>query len=152
GALPALDTLIGYEAVRLFLERAEAVMLDFVLTGDNAPAVAQVCQQLDGIPLALELAAARLRMLPVEQIAQRLDDRFRLLTGGGRTALPRHQTLQALIDWSYELLPTAEQMLLRRFSVFAGGWTLAAGEAVGAADVISADKVFALLSHLIDKS
>ena len=112
----------------------------------------QICRQLDGMPLAIELAVARLRMLPVEQIAARLDDRFRLLTGGKRTALPRHQTLQALIDWSYELLTAAEQSLLRRLAVFAGGWTLEAAEAVGAGDGVAAGDVFDLLGRLIDKS
>jgi non-specific serine/threonine protein kinase len=152
GALPHLDTLISYEAVRLFVERAASNVPDFDLTGENAPAVAQVCQRLDGIPLAIELASARLRMLPVEQIAERLDDRFRLLTGGSRTALPRHQTLQALIDWSYGLLAEAERLLLNRLAVFAGGWTLAAAEAVGAGEGITAEAVFELLAHLVDKS
>src|SRR5205807_8834614 len=94
------------------------------------PAVLQVCRRLDGIPLAIELAAARVKALPVEEIAARLDDRFRLLTGGSRTALPRQQTLRALIDWSHDLLSGAERTLLRRLSVFAGGWTLGAAEAV----------------------
>src|SRR5581483_6789531 len=133
-------------------ERATAVLPNFVLTSDNAPAITQVCRRLDGIPLAIELAAARVRMLPVEQIAERLDGRFRLLTGGSRTALPRHQTLQALIDWSYELLTEAEQVLLRRLGVFAGGWTLEAAEAVGVGKRIAADAVFDVLAHLIDKS
>ena len=93
--------------------------------------MAQVCRRLDGIPLAIELAAARVKVLSVEQIAARLDDRFRLLTGGSRTALPRQQTLRALIDWSYELLTEAERALLRRLAVFAGGWTLAAAAAAG---------------------
>ena len=151
-ALPPLETLISYEAVRLFVERAASNMPDFDLTGDNAPAVAQVCQRLDGIPLAIELAAARLRMLPVEQIVERLDDRFRLLTGGSRTALPRHQTLQALIDWSYDLLADAERALLNGLAVFAGGWTLEAAEAVGAGVGITTEAVFELLAHLVDKS
>jgi len=150
--LPPTDTLMRYEAVRLFAERAVAAAPNFSLTISNAPAVVQVCQRLDGIPLAIELAAVRLRMLPVEQIAARLDDSFRLLTGGSRTALPRHQTLQALIDWSYQLLTASEQVLLGRLAVFAGGWTLEAAEAVGAGDGIAADQVFDLLSHLIDKS
>jgi len=94
----------------------------------NAPAIAAVCQRLDGIPLAIELAAARVKVLAVEQIASRLDDRFRLLTGGSRIVLPRHQTLRAAIDWSYDLLPESERMLLRRLSVFAGGWTLDSAE------------------------
>src|SRR5207237_7612288 len=98
------------------------------VTPANAPAVAWVCHRLDGIPLAIELAAARVKALPVEQIAARLDDMFRLLTGGSRTALPRQQTLRALIDWSYYLLSPSEQALLRRLSVFAGGWSLEAAE------------------------
>src|SRR5204863_5915271 len=102
----------------------------FAVTPQNATAVAQVCHRLDGIPLAIELAAARVKALPVEKIAERLDDRFRLLTGGSRTALPRQQTLRALIDWSYDLLSESEQTLLRRLSVFAGGWVLEAAEAV----------------------
>src|SRR5205823_2932735 len=114
----------------LFVERARAVREDFAVTTANALALAQVCARLDGIPLAIELAAARVRVLPVEQIAGRLDDRFRLLTGGSRTALPRQQTLRALIDWSYDLLSEPERALLRRLSVFAGGWTLEAAEAV----------------------
>src|SRR5206468_8523195 len=106
------------------------VLPSFAVTSGNAPAVAQICHRLDGIPLALELAAARVRVLPVERIAARLDDRFRLLTGGSRTALPRQQTLRALIDWSYDLLTEDERALLRRLSVFAGGWTLEEAEAV----------------------
>src|SRR5690242_7363046 len=93
-------------------------------------AVVQVCRHLDGIPLAIELAAARVKALPVEKLNERLDDMFRLLTGGSRTALPRQQTLRALIDWSYDLLSPSEQALLRRLSVFAGGWTLEAAEAI----------------------
>lgn len=151
-ALPSLDSLIGYEAVRLFRERAAAVMPAFDLTGDNARAVAQICQRLDGIPLAIELAAARLRMLPVEEIAERLNDRFRLLTGGSRTALPRHQTLLASIDWSYGLLVDSERVLLNRLAVFAGGWTLDAAEAVGVGEQVNAEAVFELLTHLVDKS
>jgi predicted ATPase/class 3 adenylate cyclase/Tfp pilus assembly protein PilF len=125
------STLLESEAVRLFVDRAAAAVPTFAVTNHNAPAVAQVCYRLDGIPLALELAAARLKTLSVEAIAERLDDRFRLLTGGSRTALPRQQTLRALIDWSYDLLSEPERMLLRRLSVFAGGWTLEAAEAVG---------------------
>jgi non-specific serine/threonine protein kinase len=144
--------LLVYEGVRLFIERAIAVQPNFKMTDANAYAVAQICYRLDGIPLAIELAAARGGALSVEQIAARLDDRFRLLTGGSRTALPRHQTLQALIDWSYELLPEAERVLLRRLSVFAGGWTLEASETVCAEDGIQADDVLDLLTHLVDKS
>ncbi len=146
------SALIPYEGVRLFIDRAVAVQQNFKVTNANAPAVAQICYRLDGIPLAIELAAARVKALSVEQIAARLDDRFRLLTGGSRTALPRHQTLQALIDWSYDLLSEVERVLLRRLSVFAGGWTLEATEAVCAGDGIEADDVLDLLTHLVDKS
>jgi predicted ATPase/class 3 adenylate cyclase len=118
------------EAVQLFDARAVAVQPDFALTPQNAPAVAQICTRLDGIPLALELAAARVKALTAEQIAERLDEMFRLLTGGSRTALPRQQTLKAAIDWSYDLLSAPERVLLRRLSVFANGWTLEAAEAV----------------------
>lgn len=124
------ESLSQYESVRLFIERAVAASPSFQVTNQNAPAVAQLCVRLDGIPLAIELAAARIRALSVDQIAQRLNDRFRLLTGGSRTALPRQQTLRALIDWSYDLLSDEEKTLLRRLSVFAGGWTLEAAEAV----------------------
>jgi non-specific serine/threonine protein kinase len=144
--------LLDYEGVRLFIERARAVQPSFKLTNENAAAVAQICYRLDGIPLAIELAAARVKALSVEQIAARLDDRFRLLTGGSRTALPRHQTLQALIDWSYDLLSDVEQVLLRRLSVFAGGWTLEASESVCAGDGIQADEVLDLLTRFVDKS
>ncbi len=119
-----------YEAVRLFIERAVAVRPDFKVTNQNAPARAQLCYRLDGIPLAIELAAARVKVFSVEEMGARLDDCFRLLTTGSRTALPRHQTLRALIDWSYDLLSEPEQMLLRRLSVFAGGWTFEAAEAI----------------------
>jgi len=128
--LPALEVIAQSEAIQLFVERARAVRLDFALTKPNAPAVAQICQRLDGIPLAIELAAARVRALTVEQIAARLDNRFALLTGGSRSAPPRQQTLRATIDWSYELLTEGERALLRRLSVFAGGWTLEAAEQV----------------------
>jgi predicted ATPase len=126
----SVETVMQSEAARLFIERAQTVLPAFTITDENAQAVAQVCSRLDGIPLAIELAAARVNMLKVEQIAVRLDDRFRLLTGGSRTALPRQQTLRALVDWSYDLLSERERALLRRLSVFAGGWTLEAAEAV----------------------
>jgi predicted ATPase/class 3 adenylate cyclase len=148
-----------YEAVRLFRDRAQAVDARFVITEDNAESVVQVCRRLDGIPLAIELAAARVRSLPVEHIATRLDDRFRLLTGGSRTALPRQQTLRALIDWSWDLLAPREQALLRRLAVFAGGFTIEACEAVCAdgdisvrQEPIDAFDVMDLLSELIEKS
>jgi non-specific serine/threonine protein kinase len=128
--LPSSAALTQYEAVQLFVERAVTTALDFAVTDNNAPAVAQVCHRLDGIPLAIELAAARVRVLTVEQIAARLDDSFRLLTDGSRAALPRHQTLRATIDWSYSLLSPEEKMLFRRLSVFAGGWMLEAAEVV----------------------
>ena len=124
------SALTHYEAVRLFVERVETLAPGFTITNQNSLAIAQVCHRLDGIPLAIELAAARARVLRVEQIVARLDDRFRLLTGGSRTALPRHQTLRALIDWSYDLLSEPERALLQRLSVFAGGRTLEAAEEV----------------------
>ncbi len=146
------ETITQNESVRLFVERAQAQGGVFALSAGNAASVAQVCRRLDGIPLAIELAAARVRALPVEQIARRLDDRFRLLTGGARTALPRQQTLRALIDWSYDLLTEPERALLGRLSVFAGGWTLDAAEAVCAGDGINEWDVLDLLSRLVDKS
>ncbi len=147
-----LDTLSQYEAVQLFLERAQSAVADFSLTQDNASAVAQVCYHLDGIPLAVELAAARVKLLRVEEIAAHLHDRFRLLTSGARTALPRHQTLQALIDWSYELLSEPERRLLCDLSVFAGGWTLEAAEAVCAREEIEQYEILDLLTQLVNKS
>ncbi len=140
------------EAVRLWVDRARAVQPGFEMTEQNAAAVALICRRLDGIPLAIELAAARLRALSVQQIAARLDDRFQLLTIGSRTALPRHQTLRALIDWSYDLLSQAEQTLLRRLSVFAGGWTLEAAEEVCAGADLPRSQVLDPLSHLVDRS
>jgi len=148
----SLEHLVLYEAVRLFVDRAMLAQPAFALTARNAPAVAQVVRRLDGIPLAIELAAARVKVLPVEQIAARLDDRFRLLAGGSRTTLPRHQTLRAAIDWSYELLPEKERAVLRRLSVFAGGWTLEAAEAVCAGDGVEASDVLPLLTQLVLKS
>jgi predicted ATPase len=137
------------EAVQLFVERAALALPSFTLTEANAPAVQRICARLDGIPLAVELAAARVKTMSPERIAERLGDRFRLLTGGSRTALPRQQTLRGAIDWSYNLLPEPERMLLRRLAVFAGGWTLEAAEAVCADDVID---VLDLLSRVADKS
>jgi predicted ATPase/class 3 adenylate cyclase len=147
--------LTQYEAVRLFIERAKAALPSFTVTDRNAPAVAQVCTRLDGIPLALELAAARVRTLTPDQLLARLEDRFRLLTGGSRTALERHQTLQAAVDWSYSLLSALERRLFARLAVFAGGWTLEAAEAVCAGDAgdgLEAGEVLGLLSGLVDKS
>lgn len=127
------DRLSQFEAVRLFIERAETYSDGFQVSRQNAPAIAQICHRLDGIPLALELAAARVHVLSVEQIAARLDDRFRLLTGGSRSALPRQQTLRALIDWSYDLLSASERKILCWLSAFSNGWTLEAAEALGLA-------------------
>ncbi len=150
--LPPLESLMRFEAVRLFAERAAFNHPGFTITDSNAPTVVQVCHRLDGMPLAIELAAARVRVLTVEQIAARLDDRFRLLTGGSRTVLPRHQTLQAAMDWSYDLLSGPERALLRRLSVFAGGWTLEAAEAICPGDGIEATAILELLTSLVDKS
>lgn len=146
------DALRKSDAVLLFLDRARAVRPDFAITAANAPAVARICQDLDGIPLAIELAAARVRMLAPEQISHALGDRFALLTGGARTVVPRHQTLQASIDWSHELLSDAERMLLRRLAVFAGGWTLEAAEQVCSGDGIAHPDVLNVLTGLVDKS
>jgi predicted ATPase len=127
---PTAESIAGFESVKLFVERSQSAQPGFSVTDQNAAAVSQLCVRLDGIPLALELAAARVKAMSVEQIASRLDDRFRLLTGGSRTALPRQQTLRAMIDWSYDLLSEKEKTLLNRLSVFAGGWTLEAAEKV----------------------
>lgn len=143
-----VDELVRCESARLFLARAAAVQPHFRLTVQNVPAVSQIVRRLDGIPLAIELAAARCKLFSVEQIAARLDDHFRLLTGGSRTALPRQQTLRALIDWSYDLLSPEERSLLRRLAVFAGGATFEAIEAVAGQDM----DVLDLLDHLVDKS
>jgi predicted ATPase/DNA-binding CsgD family transcriptional regulator len=143
--------LLRYEAVGLFVERASAVVPGFVLTEANAPALAELCARLDGMPLAIELAASRVRMLSVGQVLERLDDRLRFLRGN-RTAVPRHRTLGATIDWSHDLLSEPEKILFRRLSVFAGGWTLSAAEEVCAGDGIEGDEVLDLLSSLVDKS
>jgi predicted ATPase/class 3 adenylate cyclase len=127
---PSSTSLMEYEATRLFIDRAAKAEPRFHLTDHNASSIAQICQRLDGIPLAIELAAARVKLFTPEQIADRLDDRFKLLTGGSRTALPRQQTLRALIDWSYQSLNEMEQRALRRLAVFSGGWTFEAAEAV----------------------
>jgi predicted ATPase/transcriptional regulator with XRE-family HTH domain/uncharacterized protein HemY len=125
-----IESMSRYEAVQLFVERALTARPSFVVRRDNALAVAQVCRRLDGIPLAIELAAARVRILSVEQIAQRLDDRFRFLTGGNRDGLPRQQTLRATLDWSYSLLAEPERALFRRLAIFVGSFNLDAVEAV----------------------
>jgi predicted ATPase/class 3 adenylate cyclase len=150
--IPPIEKLIEYESVRLFVERAGVIQPDFALTHANALSIAQICHRLDGIPLAIELAVARVKMMRVEQVAERLDDRFRLLTGGSRTALPRHQTLQALIDWSYDLLSDSERMLLQRLSVFTGGWTLDAAEAICIGEGLESYDILDLLTQLVNKS
>jgi predicted ATPase/class 3 adenylate cyclase len=147
-----VEVLRQSDAVRLFIDRATQVRRRFTITEGNAPAVVQICRELDGIPLAIELAAARVRMLTPEQIAHRLGDRFRLLTGGSRTAMPRQQTLQASIDWSHELLSEGERTLLRRLSMFAGGWTLDAAEEICAGEGIDRAAVLDLLTGLVDQS
>ncbi len=147
-----LDRLEHFEAVQLFLARARAARTDFALSAHNACAVVDVCRRLDGLPLAIELAAARLGALSVQDVAARLDDCFGLLKTGNRAALPRHQTLRGVLDWSYTLLSLPEQALLRRLAVFAGGWTLAAAEAVCAGGVVGADEVLDLLTGLEAKS
>ncbi len=151
-SLSTNQPLMQYEAIHLFVERAVAVNQYFSLTRQNAPTVLQVCQRLDGMPLAIELAAARIKTLVPEQIAERLDDRFSLLTGGSRAALPRHQTLRATIEWSYSLLSELERVLLRRLSVFVGGWTLEGAIAVCADSRLSGNEILDLLTHLVDKS
>ncbi len=151
GQLPPLAELTEMDAIRLFLDRVAVVKPDFALTKDNAPFVALICSRLDGIPLAIELAAARMRVLSAEQIAARLDDRFRLLTGGARSALPRQQTLRAMIDWSYGLLSEPEKILFRRLAVFVGGWTLAAAESV-CGEEETGYEVLDLVTQLVDKS
>jgi predicted ATPase/class 3 adenylate cyclase len=150
--LPSRERVINYPAVQLFMERALAVRPDFSVTEQTASAVAEVCRRLDGIPLAIELAAARVRILGVEQIARRLDDRLRFLTGGHHTAPTRQQTLVAALDWSYELLTEPEQQVLRRLAVFAGGWDLESAETVTAGDGIEPAMVLNLLGRLVDKS
>ena len=146
------DRVNESEAVRLFVDRVKAVKAEFAITDDNASAVAEICRRLDGIPLAIELAATRVKALSVRQIAAHLNERFRLLTGGHRTALPRHQTLRGLIDWSYELLAEAERAVFRRLSVFAGGWTLEAAQAVCPGEGIDSFDVIDLVSRLLEKS
>jgi predicted ATPase/class 3 adenylate cyclase len=170
--LPPVESLREYAGVHLFADRAARSHPSFAVHEANAKAVVQICHRLDGIPLAIELAAAHVAALPVDQIARRLDDRFRLLTRGSRTAPPRQQTLRSLIDWSYDLLTEKEQMLLRRLSVFAGGWTLEAAEWVcsrheaetsasvteltGSTSLplegIEASEVMGLLTRLVDQS
>ena len=146
------QSLAEYESVRLFCERVRLHRSHFAVTDQNAPALANLCRRLDGIPLAIELAAAQVRSMSVEEVDERLERGFLLLSGGARTTLPRQQTLRALIDWSYDLLSEAERALLCRASVFAGGWTLAAAEQVCADERVPTAAVVDLLTSLVDKS
>jgi len=150
--LVSLEKLLSYEAINLFVQRAQLVQPDFELTVENAAAVVQICSQLDGIPLAIELAAARVNIFSTAQIASRLEDCFDLLSGGSRTALPHHRTIRASIDWSWDLLSDFERTLLRRLTVFAGGWTLEAAEAVCSAAGVEAQQVLELMTQLVIKS
>jgi non-specific serine/threonine protein kinase len=157
GLSPPTGGLQGYEAVQLFVERARSRLPAFVMTPQNTPAVVDICRKLDGIPLAIELAAARSRVLSVEQISEKLEDPLGLLTTGVRSAAPRQRTLRATLQWSYGLLSEGERELLGRLSVFAGGWDLEAAEVVGAAEPgeagrVSIPPVLDLLSNLVDKS
>src|SRR6516165_2636347 len=150
--LEPVEAVAQSDAMRLFIDRAVKVRPNFTVTSENAPAIAQICYDLDGIPLAIELAATRVRVLGVEQIAAGLGDRFRLLTGGARSAMPRQQTLRASVDWSHELLSDDERMMFRRLAVFAGGWTLDAVEGVCAGDGLDRLAILDLLSSLVDNS
>src|SRR5262249_51153956 len=150
--LPAMDQLAQSEAVQLFVARVGNRSPNFALTAQNAPAVAQICSRLDGIPLALELAAALVPVLSLDQIAVRLDERFRLLTGGSRVALLRQQTLLATVEWSDQLLSEPERALWRRAAVFAGSWTLEAAESVCSGDDLPQADVLERLTHLVQKS
>ncbi|MEV8444144.1 BTAD domain-containing putative transcriptional regulator [Actinosynnema sp. NPDC051121] len=155
-ALPADDAdpaaIEAAPAVRLLRDRASAVRKDLAVDADALATMVRVCRALDGMPLAIELAAARLRTMSLDQLATRLDDRFRLLTGGSRTALPRHRTLRAMVDWSWELLTDPERVVLRRLSVFSGGASLEAAERVCAGDAVEPDEVLELLTALAEKS
>jgi len=148
----ARESLSQFESVRLFVDRAVLALPTFELSPQNSTAVAQLCHRLDGIPLAIELAAARVRALQVERIAERLDDRFRLLTGGSRAALPRQQTLRAMIDWSYDLLSETERTMLRRLSVFSGGWTVDSAKVVCVGYPVETLEVRDVIQSLVDKS
>jgi len=151
-SLPTPGEMTGYEAVRLFAERARLKLPAFELTLEDAPAVAEVCRKLEGIPLAIELATARMGTLSVRQISERLQDPLSLLSVGGRTAVSRQQTLRGTLDWSYELLGESERALFGRFSVFAGGWTLEAAEVVGTSEGTEEGDVLDTFSGLVDKS
>ncbi len=156
-SVPSGETLtaedaLKYSAIAFFVERARTSDPKFALNDQNAPLVAEICRRLDGIALAIELAAARVKVMAPRQLAQRLDERFRVLTGGSRTSLPRQQTMRALIDWSYGLLSETEQRLFWRLSIFIGGCTIEAAEAVCADEMIDAPDVIDLVASLVDKS
>src|SRR5213076_2501707 len=146
------QSILGSESGQLFMQRARAARPTFEATPETAAAIAQVCRRLDGLPLALELAAARVGALSPLEIAGRLDDRFRLLTGGSRTAVARQRTLEATVQWSYRLLSDEEHQLLGRLSVFPAAWEIEAAEQVCGGDGINRDDVLDLLSHLVSKS
>src|SRR6202011_4088486 len=146
------ETALEYGAIALFVDRAKAADNRFTFIDDSAPVVADICRRLDGIPLAIELAAARVKVLSLPHLAQRLNDRFKLLTGGSRSAVPRQKTLSALIDWSYDLLTSQEQTLFNCLGIFAGGFSLDAGAAVCAGEGIHEVDILDLLSSLTDKS
>jgi predicted ATPase/DNA-binding SARP family transcriptional activator len=149
---PPADALLDYASVRLLVQRAASVRPGFTVTDDNADVIVRICRALDGMPLAIELAAARLRAMTPTQLADRLDDRFAVLTAGSRTALPRHQTLRAVVDWSWDLLSDAERAMWRRLSVFTGGTTLAAAEAIRNGDIANGSSTLDILTSLVDKS
>ncbi|MFI5080856.1 MAG: tetratricopeptide repeat protein, partial [Streptosporangiales bacterium] len=152
GTAPAASTLAEFDAIRLFEQRAQLVLPSFRLTDDNATAVLQVCRRLDGLPLAIELAAARMRVLSAAQLAERLDDIFGVLVGGSRTAPARHQALRATLDWSHDLLDHDERVVFRRLAVFSGGLTLTAAGQVATAGDIDPARMLDLLTRLADKS
>ncbi len=150
--LPAFEQLTQFESMRLFIERAVLATSSFTVTNENAPAMAEICQRLDGIPLAIELAAARVNSLPVEAISTRLEDRFRLISGGSRNALPQQQILRATIDWSYAMLSPAEKSLLQRLSVFRGGWTADTAEMTYRGGDDAGGDVASLLPKLVNRA
>src|SRR4029077_15731810 len=155
--VPAEDTqdmedVFRYGAIRLFVSRARAAEPRYVAGGSLAAATVAICRRLDGIPLAIELAATRIAAFGVDGVAARLDDRFRLLTGGSRTALPRHQTMRATLDWSYDLLPATERVVLRRLAIFAGGFTLDAAATVATATGLDEPEVVDAVGDLVAKS
>lgn len=151
-ATGALEQVVAYDSVRLFIDRASAQQAAFRFTSDEAPAVVDICRRLDGIPLAIELAAAHLGVLSAAEIAEHLDERFRLLSTGSRTAPAHHKTLEAALDWSHELLSIQEASLLRRLAVFRGGCTLQAAEAVCVGQDVAQQQILTLLAALVRKS